>query len=57
MELWSAGGSDTAGVEWETISRSNCGPATRLEAEHHTSLYAEIALIVVAVRERIAEAR
>jgi hypothetical protein len=57
IELWGAGGSDTAGVECETISRSKCGSATRLEAEHHASLDAEIVLIVVTARERIAEAR
>src|ERR1700740_2474114 len=40
----------------KTIGRSKIRSAARLEAEHHAGLYAEIALIVVAARERIAEA-
>src|SRR5271156_2748807 len=46
-----------ARVERKAISRPEGRSASRLEAKYDASLYAEIALIVVTARERIAEAR
>jgi hypothetical protein len=57
IEGWGARALAVFCAKSKTTNQSKCRPATRLEAEHDSRLYAEIALIVVAARERIAEAR
>jgi hypothetical protein len=44
-------------VGWKPISRPIVGPTARLKADYDTSLKAEVALVVVAAGERVAETR
>src|SRR5271156_3758198 len=57
IEGWDVRTLRCARVERKAISRPEGRSASRLEAKYDASLYAEIALIVVTARERIAEAR
>jgi hypothetical protein len=55
-ELWGVRTIGIARVEGTTISPPNRGSNISLEAEYDASLYAKVALIVIAGRERISEA-
>jgi hypothetical protein len=57
IERWGVREFAIARVEWKTISRPKGVSTARLEANYDSGLYAEIALIVVATGERIAETR